>query len=859
MNTDGVFFDAQQFNRLYPFYIQLDENLIIESYGKSLEKMAPGFKKKPFEELIRFKRPYLEKADRESILSLVNQMIVIDLVNKKISLRGQLEILNDSGKVLFIGTPWFGSMEQVKENGLNIHDFAFHDPLIDLLHVLKTQEITNTDLKQLLTTVNQQRKDLKVATKQVEEIAMFPNENPDPLFRIRLDGEMIMMNPAAEKFDSFQYRDKTYSKIDIWKVLISEIDLEKERWTFEVAAGDQIFSFLCRPLLTKGYVNIYGRNVTAQKQNEEELKRLSLVASANESGIVFTHLDGKIYWANKGFTDLTGYETEDIIGKTSIDLLKGKSTNKEELRKMVDAFEKGESFNIEVAHYRKDGSWFWGRSKGQAIKSDNGQVMQYFAMTEDITEEKALYQRLETLSKIAEDNINSVVITDQEGKITWVNKSFLELSGYSFEEVAGKKPGHLMQGPDTDPQTVAYLSKQIKAGQPFTAEILNYNKNKKPYWLRILGQPIYSSEDELIGFFALEQDITREHEVDEEIKAAENKFLISLQKIGDNVWDHDFRTGITTFSKSISDLLGIEPNEEVTTAKLWWESVHPDDIAKLEEQDRNYRSGKSDSHAAEYRLRHKSDSIKWVLDRGVVIEKDRHGLPLRIVGTHTDITSIKQTEKDLENRVNQFKSLSENIPAIVYEYEFHQDGRENFKYVSPAVEEIFGLTIEEFRKNIIHYIHEEDRERFHVINKAARDLHQSFVENFRVVIPGRSTTWLSVSSSFSYYTESGSMVFTGIISDITQQKDLEIRLVKAREEAMKLARTKEAFLANMSHEIRTPLNGIIGMIRELAKMELSFPAQQQHTLSGHTFPPTSKARQRVSLPQSGDERLRLNY
>lgn len=595
MKATDLLLNPERLNRLFPFHILINENSLIESYGKSLQKICPGFDLQPIGNFIDVKRPLLEKADYPSLISLKNQLVVVDLLPvEKVSFRGQIEFLEESNQLLFIGSPWFGSMEQVKENNLNIHDFAFHDPLIDLLHVLKNQEITNDELKQVLATVNRQKNDLKVAS-----------------------------------------------------------------------------------------------------------------------------------------------------------------------------------------------------------------------------------EKLVVLSKIAEDNMNSVILTDKDGKITWVNKSFITLTGYSLEESLGKTPGHLLQGPDTEPSAIEYLRKQITDGHPFVAEIINYTKQKTPYWIRIQGQPIHNMAGELTGFFALEEDITREREINREIKETERRFLLALEKIGDNVWEHDFRTGTTTFSKSTNELLGVEFKEESSAAKIWWQSVHPDEIGKLIEQDRRYKLGEIDSHNTEYRLIQKSGVIKWVLDRGVVIERNDQRLPLRIVGTHTDITDIKQTEKDLENRVKQFKSLSENIPAVVYEYQFNKDGTEGFRYISPAIESVFGLSEEDFRKDAFSYLHPDDRKGFLAVNKKARDLHEPFFHESRLLIPGREMKWQAVSSSFSYFTENGDSVFTGIISDISDQKELEIRLVRAREEAERLAKTKESFLANMSHEIRTPLNGIIGMIRELNRMDLS--------------------------------------
>ena len=257
------------------------------------------------------------------------------------------------------------------------------------------------------------------------------------------------------------------------------------------------------------------------------------------------------------------------------------------------------------------------------------------------------------------------------------------------------------------------------------------------------------------GFFALEEDITRE-------KETETRFKKALEHIGDNVWEHDYKTGITYFSKSENELLGRDTNDYNHNVGLWWNNVDPKDIPLLEDNDKKYKKGLLDSHSLEYRVRHSNGSYRWVLDRGVVIEKNREGIPLRIIGTHTDITNIKNTETELSNRVKQFQSLSENIPGVIYEYEFRPDGTDGIRYISPAIERIFGIRIEEF-KNYLEYIHPDDRESIIQKNAHCKKTLEPFYGEARLNIPGQPIRWHSVHSSFSYQTTEGNNVFTGFM------------------------------------------------------------------------------------------------
>ena len=137
----------------------------------------------------------------------------------------------------------------------------------------------------------------------------------------------------------------------------------------------------------KGHLWKY-KDITEEKHHQKELQRLALVASANENGVTFCRPDGVVFWANEGFLKLTGYTLEDLGKKTAVELCKGPLSDRALLREMVDDFMNGRNFDVEVIHYRKDGTWFWGRAKGQAILDATGKLEQYFAIIEDITERK---------------------------------------------------------------------------------------------------------------------------------------------------------------------------------------------------------------------------------------------------------------------------------------------------------------------------------------------------------------------------------------------------------------------------------------------------------------------------------------
>jgi PAS domain S-box-containing protein len=113
------------------------------------------------------------------------------------------------------------------------------------------------------------------------------------------------------------------------------------------------------------------------------------------------------------------------------------------------------------------------------------------------------------LALVAARTDNAVVVTDIRGYIEWVNEAFVRITGFSFDEVRGRKPGEMLQGPKTDPETVSHIRKALANEEGISTEILNYRKDGSTYWLAIEIQPMRNDDGRLTNFMAIERDITR--------------------------------------------------------------------------------------------------------------------------------------------------------------------------------------------------------------------------------------------------------------------------------------------------------------------------------------------------------------
>lgn len=100
----------------------------------------------------------------------------------------------------------------------------------------------------------------------------------------------------------------------------------------------------------------------------------------------------------------------------------------------------------------------------------------------------------------------AVILTDAERRILWVNQDFETITGYQLQEVVGKSPGSILQGPSTEPEAIQRIRKGLASGNSFKETITNYRKNGDPYICKLVIHPVYNSIKELVNFLAFEVD-----------------------------------------------------------------------------------------------------------------------------------------------------------------------------------------------------------------------------------------------------------------------------------------------------------------------------------------------------------------
>lgn len=158
------------------------------------------------------------------------------------------------------------------------------------------------------------------------------------------------------------------------------------------------------------------------------------------------------------------------------------------------------------------------RQLENALALKNRELEQLVAeRTHALAESEAKARKLATVARRTD---NTVIIADAQGRIEWVNDGFTRLTGFTLDEVLGKTPGSFLQGPDSDPATIARMRSAILKGEPFEEEIINYSKQRQPYWVHVETQPVRDEQGQVTQFIAIERETTQQRRLDEQLRAA---------------------------------------------------------------------------------------------------------------------------------------------------------------------------------------------------------------------------------------------------------------------------------------------------------------------------------------------------
>ncbi|MCW7489101.1 PAS domain-containing protein [Leptospira meyeri] len=472
-------------------------------------------------------------------------------------------------------------------------------------------------------------------------------------------------NAIQEEKDSIKNKSRTYQR---------EFRFQKQDGTYIYVSVYSVVSYF-NSIPTEKIS--YLIDITERKDKEleilkqrDELARIKLLfeetnAAANVGSWDVDLTNNTLFWAKE--TKRIHEVPDDYIPqlKTAFEFYPLEAHKQMLLDAFDKAVTKGTSYDLVLQIKTRLGKLKWARAIGHSVFKD-GKCIRVFGSFQDITRSVNLdKQREDALSKLETilDATTHVTIigADTTGIITHFNKGAEYHLQYDAEEVVGKTSPAIFHRQEEIEARSAILSREFgipivgfdtfihkaKLGEYDSHEWTYVRKDKTEFPVQLVVTATKNKNGEITGYLGIGIDISAHKATEEALRASESRWQFALEGSGDGIWDWNSQTNKVFFSNQWKNMLGYSEDEIGTDISEWESRVHPEDKPNYFSDLDKHFEGKTSVYVNEHRMICKNGSYKWILDRGKVIEWTEDGKPLRMIGTHTDITERKLLENAL--------------------------------------------------------------------------------------------------------------------------------------------------------------------------------------------------------------------
>ena len=380
------------------------------------------------------------------------------------------------------------------------------------------------------------------------------------------------------------------------------------------------------------------------------------------------------------------------------------------------------------------------------------------------------------------NNINEAfVLLDKDFVILESNK--LARSGSWNNTGVLLYPGvHVLDTVDEErrPFVKEMLEDVLKGNQRKTEYIFRHPDGTSSYYENML-MPARDEGGEIMGIIVFSKDVTVQKRTELAIVEAEERWQFAFEASNQAAWDWNMKTGEIIYSSSYKKMYGFVDDELKNDISEWVSRIHPDDRKRVEMDLAKHTLSANPYYETTYRIQLKNNDYKWIMARGKIIGWDEEGEPVRMIGTHTDLTEKMEAEAVVAKMNERFVYASKASSQVLWEW----DALTNEFYVSPTFTELFGWSSDAVKNfyDWTQFLHPEEKDQlflnFHdALQKKDKNIWQ---EEYRFRKSDGSYAIVGNKACIIRNENGDVQKMIGAVQDITAQKLTENELSKSNE------------------------------------------------------------------------------
>lgn len=550
------------------------------------------------------------------------------------------------------------------------------------------------------------------------------------------------------------------------------------------------------------------RDITREKLAAEALAdrtaELEHLFSLLPLGMVLVNPDREIVRVNSEFCRMFDYEEHEVIGQSSRMFYVDYQSFDTASGYQAELSQEPKAKRFFIDFRKKGGEIIRTEVFGVALKNSEGTVTGYLTLLQDDTERWAIERSLRRTQAALDTAADAVLWIDQHGSIFYANRVACERLQFSKNQLERMTVADINPALNSPEDFTRGFWPEIQRKGQITVELTHRRRDGSEFPVEIVSHIQQFEGEEFACSFI--RDLTERHQARDLLLEAQAKLEIALQSGNVSLWEWNVGTGDVNLSDACHRLVG-EPAGTIKTLEQWKDRLHPDDSEVESRLIQDMVDSDKVGYDRTYRIRHRDGSYRWILSRGRMY-RYATGTAHRLVGTHVDITDLRNAQLRIESYVNLVGTTdggwdwAVDSDDVIYSPRFF----ELLKFDESAARDVPG-TIQFLQQQI----HSEDRDAFWQNIDSHFRTRKFFDHEVRLRLHGGDYRWFRFRAQTSYDSLGRPVRMAGAIYDVTEHKKVELQLRRSHADL-------EQFAYVASHDLQEPLRAISGFC-QLLKMK----------------------------------------